>query len=117
MTDITPSDAAEKAIDFIEELGYPLQPWQATTLRAMLTYRAGQGFIVGMPPQHPQSESDQVVMPLPGMTYVQRDGKWVWEKPVQRKGFQSDHVVMDEGCTCFGTGYESYCPVHGNRGA
>lgn len=114
MTD-TPADVADKAISFIEDvLDYPLQPWQATTLRAILTNPVVTRFVASPPLQ---SEGDRVVMPLPGMVYVQSDGKWTWEKPVQRKGFESDHVVMDEGCTCFGTGYESYCPVHGNRGA
>lgn len=106
MTD-TPADVADKAISFIEDvLDYPLEPWQATTLRAILTYPVATRFVSPPPPQGE---------PLPGMVYIQRDGKWTWEKPVQRKGFESDHVVMDEGCTCFGTGYESYCPVHSNR--
>lgn len=67
MTD-TPAEVAEKAISFIEDvLDYPLQPWQATTLRAMLTYPVGTRFAVWSPPQHPQ-----------------------------RKGFDSDYVVVDE---------------------
>jgi hypothetical protein len=84
MTDIDPAEAAEQTIDFLEELGYPLQPWQATTLRAMLnplrSYPVGTHFVVN--PQHPQP-----------------------------KGFRPSFIVSDEACIC--SDYvDSECPVH-----
>lgn len=84
-TQLSAAEIAERAIDFIEEQGWPLLPWQAETLRAMLTYPVGTRFVVNTPPQRPH----------PGMVKVLRDGKWAWENP-PRKGFQSDHIVMDE---------------------
>lgn len=112
----TDEEAAEQAIDFIENLGYPLQPWQATTLRAMLTYPVGTRFVVNTPRQHPQrpglradvgGQDGQVAdefeddPPQLGMVKVLRNGEWVWE-------------TLNLSCTCtkYSLGNGSGCLVH-----
>jgi hypothetical protein len=41
----------ESCIDFMEELGMPLLPWQATAFRAIMMH--DDSVIVAVPPQHP----------------------------------------------------------------
>jgi hypothetical protein len=58
----TPAEVADKAIDFIEDVcDYPLEPWQATTLRAMLTY-----------PQHSQRKGFLPSFIVTGCTGIHR---------------------------------------------
>lgn len=49
----TNQEQAERVIDFLENSGYPLLPWQAEALRALLTYPVATRFMVGAPRQHP----------------------------------------------------------------
>jgi hypothetical protein len=93
-TVLSDEEMAEAAIDFIENAGYPLLPWQATTLRAMLLYPVGTRFMVAPPPQHPQ-----------------------------RRGFESTQVLIDEAapkrnvsrdCECPYGATNPRCIVHGD---
>lgn len=46
----TDEQIVERVIDFTEELGMVLEPWQATTLRAILLH--GDDVAIGLPRQH-----------------------------------------------------------------
>lgn len=92
---------AEQTIDFIENLGYPLVPWQAEMLRNMLKH---DGPVEVSPPprkhdhQCPCHNVEPLIdcnwrcglcgalhepkpKPMPGQVRVMRDGEWVWETP------------------------------------
>jgi hypothetical protein len=47
------AEIAERTIDFIENLGMALLPWQAEALRAMLTYPVSAPFYATSPRQRP----------------------------------------------------------------
>ena len=118
-TELTPDEIADRTIEFMEEIGPALLPWQATTLRAMLSYPVGTRFVVAAPRQHtPETKaprglvSDAMVLdelrklnntpmspqPEPGMVREYRDGEWVWAHPCT--------------CTFDNHGFDSGCKVH-----
>lgn len=74
---LTPDEIADRTIDYMESIGPALEPWQATTLRAILSFPVGTRFAVSAP---------SMQRPLP------RIG-------VSRQGFRSDKVVLDEART------------------
>lgn len=81
---LSDEEMAEAAIDFIENAGYALAPWQATTLRAMLTYPVGTRFVVNTPRQH-----------------------------AVRSALPAPHSGCRNSVECGGTSHYRDCPRHG----
>lgn len=122
----TSAEIAEQAIDWLENIGYPLVPWQAEALRAMLTYPVGTKFTVMPPRQRTDYDAiqkawwlgeagdraDQVVdeyedsPPQPGTVKVIRDGEWVWEKPCPCSAIDLSQLTYDWQCSQCGKLHE-----------
>lgn len=94
----TRNEIAEQAIDFIENLGYPLVPWQAELLRNILKHDG------------PVEVAPQPETPKPGQVKVMRDGVWVWEMP----DYKLIQARWEKECLCT-MGYSKHCPVHGDQ--
>lgn len=111
-TVLSDDEVVENMIDWLEEAGFGLLPWQANALRAILLQEhimTPDGHRVPIPRGYTEApsqrrgfESTQVLLdaaaPRPGMVRVLRDGEWVWENP----------------CTCV-MGYSPNCPVDWHR--
>lgn len=78
-TPLTADEIADRAIDFMESIGPALQPWQATTLRAMLAYPVSTRFAAA-PPQH--SVREGILADI--------------NRFKSRSGYFSDRVILDE---------------------
>lgn len=114
---LTNQEQAERVIDFLENSGYPLLPWQAEALRALLTYPVATRFMVGAPRQHPQRNGIRADLGgqddvRPGMVKVLRDGEWVWETPQPERLQQ--HYLRSH-CECLLGAINPKCVVHGDE--
>jgi hypothetical protein len=111
------AEIAERTIDFIENLGMALLPWQAEALRAMLTYPVSARFYVATPQQRP---SKCPCFAVNGLAFDWRCGSCGLEHKAiktQARGSRADYVVMDEPkrCNTFHLTVDDIreCPEHG----